>query len=62
MNKMNERLSKEYNFSHPELPFCIIVPTLNNTRAFTYEYNLRSILNQNYTNYKVVIIDDASPD
>jgi glycosyltransferase involved in cell wall biosynthesis len=29
---------------------------------YRYEYNLRSIYNQNYTNYKIVIIDDASKD
>lgn len=44
------------------MPFCIVVPTLNNGKDFRYQYNLRSIFNQNYTNYKVVIIDDASTD
>jgi glycosyltransferase involved in cell wall biosynthesis len=39
-----------------------VVPTLNNGQDFRYEYNLQSIYNQNYTNYKVVVIDDASKD
>jgi hypothetical protein len=56
------RLSKKYDFTLPEEPFCIVVPTINNVQNFRYEYNLRSIFNQNYTNYKVVIIDDASTD
>jgi glycosyltransferase EpsE len=38
------------------------VPTYNNAKNFRYEYNLQSILNLNYKNYKVVIIDDASTD
>lgn len=39
-----------------------MVPTVNNGKDFRYAYNLRSIINQNYTNYKIVIIDDASTD
>ena len=39
-----------------------MVPSYNNVRNFRYEFNLQSILNQNYTNYHVVIVDDASPD
>lgn len=38
------------------------MPTYNNAKNFRYEYNLQSILNLNYKNYKVVIIDDASTD
>lgn len=40
--------------------FRIIVPSYNN--AEWIEYNLASILNQTYTNYEVVYIDDASTD
>ena len=40
----------------------MVVPTLNNAKDFRYDYNLRSILKQNYTNYKIVIIDDGSTD
>jgi glycosyltransferase involved in cell wall biosynthesis len=38
------------------------VPTINNGQDFRYEYNMQSIYNQNYTNYKIVVIDDASTD
>ena len=38
------------------------MPTYNNAKNFRYEYNLQSILNLNYKNYRVVIIDDASTD
>lgn len=40
--------------------FKIIIPSYNN-EEWT-EYNLASILNQTYTNYKVIYIDDASTD
>lgn len=39
-----------------------MVPTYNNAKNFRAELNLNSIFSQNYTNYKVVIIDDASTD
>jgi glycosyltransferase involved in cell wall biosynthesis len=45
-----------------ELPFCIIVPSFNNAKDFRYEFNLQSIFNQDYDNYRVVIVDDASSD
>lgn len=63
-NKNYERLSKEYEFDkYPkELPFCIVVPTYNNAKNYRYLYNIQSILNLNYTNYKVVIVDDRSND
>ena len=41
---------------------CILVPGYNNNARFRIEYNLNSIFTQNYTNYRVVIIDDASVD
>jgi glycosyltransferase involved in cell wall biosynthesis len=44
------------------LPFCLVVSTYNNAKNFRYEYNLQSILNLDYNNYKVIIIDDASTD
>lgn len=57
-------MSNDYKLDQhqTELPFCIVVPTYNNAKNFRYEYNLQSILNLNYKNYKVVIIDDASTD
>ncbi len=41
---------------------CVIVPTRNNVFENRYIYNIQSILNQNYTNYLVVIVDDHSDD
>jgi glycosyltransferase involved in cell wall biosynthesis len=40
--------------------FKIIIPSYNNEEWV--EYNLASILNQTYTNYEVIYIDDASTD
>lgn len=62
LKKDYDRLSKEYDFSLPELPFCIVVPTLNNAKDFRYEYNLQSMVNLDYKNLKIVIVDDASTD
>ena len=39
-----------------------MVPTLNNARNFRYEYNLQSMVNLDYKNVKIVIVDDASTD
>jgi glycosyltransferase involved in cell wall biosynthesis len=41
---------------------CIIVPSYNNNANFRIEYNLNSIFQQNYSNYFVVILNDASTD
>jgi glycosyltransferase involved in cell wall biosynthesis len=41
---------------------CIIVPSYNNNANFRIEYNLNSIFQQNYSNYFVVIVNDASTD
>ena len=41
---------------------CLIVPGFNNNANFRIEDNLNSIFFQNYTNYRVVLIDDASTD
>lgn len=46
--------------SCPEKHFCIITPSYNNITW--YEANLSSLLDQEYTNYHVVYIDDASTD
>ena len=42
------------------IPLYIVIPTYNNIEY--YQKNLESILNQNYTNFKVIIIDDNSID
>jgi glycosyltransferase involved in cell wall biosynthesis len=41
---------------------CVFVGSYNNEKNYRYEYNLISILNQNYTNYRVIIYDDGSFD
>lgn len=60
--KERQRLEREYDFNKPELPFCIVVPTLNNAKNFRYQYNLQSMVNLDYKNFKIVIVDDASTD
>jgi cellulose synthase/poly-beta-1,6-N-acetylglucosamine synthase-like glycosyltransferase len=40
----------------------VVVPSFNNNQLFRVELNLNSIFAQNYSNYKVLIIDDASID
>ena len=41
---------------------CIITPGRNNNANFRIEYNLNSIFSQNYSNYFLVVVDDASTD
>jgi glycosyltransferase involved in cell wall biosynthesis len=41
---------------------CIVAPGRNNNINFRVELNLNSIFTQNYTNYFVVLVDDASDD
>lgn len=55
-------LSQTMRYFEPneEKHFVVIVPTYNNKRW--YKGNLESILNQNYSNFNVIIVDDASPD
>jgi glycosyltransferase involved in cell wall biosynthesis len=40
----------------------VVVPTYNNKPSDRYKYNLLSILQQQYSAYHVVVIDDASTD
>lgn len=41
---------------------CIIVPTYNNAANQRYKSNLLSIISQQYSNFKAIIIDDYSTD
>lgn len=41
-------------------PFVVIIASYNNVKY--YEKNLRSVFEQNYPNYRVIYIDDASTD
>lgn len=45
-----------------QLPFCIVTPSYNNVNSKLYLRNLDSLFMQNYDNYHIVYIDDASPD
>ncbi|MDR3646566.1 MAG: glycosyltransferase [Candidatus Babeliales bacterium] len=43
-----------------EKPFVIVIPSYNN--KYWYQKNLDSVFRQNYTNYRVIYIDDISSD
>jgi glycosyltransferase involved in cell wall biosynthesis len=43
-----------------EKPIVVVIPSYNNKEW--YKQNLDSVLSQNYSNFRVVYIDDASPD
>ena len=45
-----------------EIKACIVAPTYNNVAGNRYLWHLESILQQEYKNYKVIIIDDQSAD
>jgi glycosyltransferase involved in cell wall biosynthesis len=55
-------VSYQLNKPIKERAICVVVMTKNNAQKMRYEYNLQSILNQDYTNYKLVIIDQSSTD
>lgn len=40
----------------------MVAPTYNNNKDYRYAWHIESLLQQEYSNYRVVIIDDASPD
>jgi glycosyltransferase involved in cell wall biosynthesis len=44
----------------PEKKITIIIPSYNN--ALYFQENLKSVLNQNYNNFHIIYVDDASPD
>lgn len=51
----------ELNLDNPkEKAFVVVIPSYNN-KAW-YQKNLDSIYSQKYSNYRVIFIDDASPD
>lgn len=45
-----------------EIHTCIMVPSYNNEPNFRYIWSLESLLQQEYSNYRVIIVDDASTD
>ena len=44
------------------MPICVVVPTFNNVDGERYIKNIRSILQQEYDNFRVIVIDDVSED
>ena len=58
-----EYYEKKYNISsYEELPICVVVPTYNNVAEKRYRQNMDSIIQQDYQNYRIIVIDDASSD
>src|SRR3989304_6153185 len=43
-----------------EKPIVVVIPSYNNKQW--YQKNLDSVLTQNYHNFRIIFIDDASPD
>ena len=50
----------EFRFVKEEKPFVVIIPSYNNEDYV--EKNLRSVLEQEYNNYRVIYVDDCSTD
>jgi glycosyltransferase involved in cell wall biosynthesis len=44
----------------PEKPMVVVIPSYNNKNW--YKKNLDSVFSQKYQNYRVIFVDDASPD
>lgn len=47
-------------YDHPEKAFVVIIPSYNNQNW--YKRNLDSVFNQEYQNYRIIYVDDCSPD
>ncbi|HEX4069154.1 MAG TPA: glycosyltransferase family A protein [Candidatus Babeliales bacterium] len=47
-------------YPYPEKPIVIVIPSYNNQKW--YNKNLQSVLSQNYSNFRIMYIDDYSPD
>lgn len=56
--KLSSRLFQESQ--RAEKPLVVIIPSYNNARY--YKRNLDSVLNQRYKNFRVIYVDDQSPD
>lgn len=55
--ELNGKVTNEDGY---EIPIVAIIPSYKNARW--YKNNLDSIFSQDYTNYRVIYIDDVSPD
>lgn len=53
------RAPTDINDPH-EKPFVVVIPSYNNKKW--YQRNLDSVLSQEYHNFRVIFVDDASPD
>ncbi len=68
LKQLYEREKKHYddkfktNSYSKELHACVIVPSFKNNADFRYAWNIESIMQQEYSNFRVIIVDDASPD
>ena len=45
-----------------ELPLCVTMMSHNNIQNLRYKRAIESVLQQNYSNYQLVFIDDVSDD
>lgn len=59
---IQSKIDESFTFQNQisEKPIVVIVPSYNN--SLWYEINMRSVLCQNYNNYRVIYIDDSSTD
>ena len=59
-----QRLNAKYHLNKVkyELPICAILTGYNNNADFRIELNLNSIFSQNYSNFFVALVNDASDD
>ena len=65
MDEEKEYFEEKYLISkyiHDQIRFCVYAPSFNNAHNRIYLRNLDSIFQQEYTNYHVVYVDDASTD
>ena len=50
------------DYSQKELPFCVTIMSHNNIQNNRYKRVMLSLTNQQYSNYRVVFLDDNSDD
>ena len=65
MEEEKEYFEKTYNISkyiNEQVRFCVYTPSFNNAHNRIYLRNLDSIFQQEYTNYHLIYVDDASTD
>ncbi len=56
---VDSEMNHEY-LKREEKPFVVIIPSYNNVKW--YKKNIQSVLDQKYSNYRVIYIDDSSKD